>query len=137
MTRRSRYIILLIGFIAFLIGAPLIVLYIRGMSFDPETGKLVNTGILAVRSEPKDSAIYLDGDLKEEEEADIKFLRPKEYELVLRKPDYFDWRKRVSIKANEVTWAQGSTDKIHLLYPLRFWLPGQERSTCGMTGWCI
>jgi hypothetical protein len=116
MTKKSRYLLILVGFIIFLIGAPLIVLYVRGLSIDFATGKFVPTGILAVRSEPAQSAIYINEKLKKDREGDIKFLKPGEYDLVLKHVGYFDWYKRISVRPNEVAWAQGESNKIHLLY---------------------
>lgn len=92
------------------------VLYIRGLSFDISEGKFVATGILAVRSEPTTATVFVNDELKREGEGDIKFLKPGEYALTLSQAGYFDWTKRINVRPNEVVWAQGDADKIHLLY---------------------
>ena len=115
MSRKSRYLLVLACFIIFLILSPVIVLYVRGVVFDFDKNQFVQTGVLAVRTEPKTVNIFLDGELKKEESGNIKFLKPKEYQIELKKQGYFDWSKRLSVASGQVTWAQGAFEKIYLL----------------------
>lgn len=116
MTRRSRYLLITAGFIVFLIFAPLIVFYVRGMSFDFKARKLVSTGILAVRTEPKNVEILLNGKLKRRSAGNIRFLKAGEYQVKIEKTDYRPWEKRLEVRANEVTWAGYPSNKIYLLW---------------------
>ncbi len=114
MTRKSRYFIIAIGFIFFLIAAPIIVLYVKGVGFDFDSKSFVQTGILAVRSNPQDAAIFLDGQQKRQSQGDLTFLLPGSYTVSLKKPGYSDWTKRLTIEAGQVTWANPSFGNIYL-----------------------
>lgn len=99
----------------FFILAPLMVMYVRGLTFDFTQKKFVQTGILAVRTEPPDTEVWLDGKLWRKTSGDIRFLLPREYNLSLRKNGYFEWSKRLAIKQDRVTWAGPLSGKIFLL----------------------
>jgi hypothetical protein len=116
MTKKSRYLLILVGFIFFLILAPLIVLYVRGISYDFASRDFIHTGILAVRTEPKDVDIYLDGKLKRSGSGDISFLKKDQYQITLKSKNYQDWNKRLSISAGQVTWANQQNNYIYLFY---------------------
>jgi hypothetical protein len=114
MNKKIRYSLIAAGFIVFFILAPLIVMYVRGLTFDFAQKKFVQTGILAIRSEPKDAQVFLDGKLVLKSAGDLKFLLPKEYTLALRKNGFFDWGKRLEVVENQVTWASPPFGKIFL-----------------------
>ena len=115
MTRKSRYILLLIGFLVFITLAPIIVFYVKGQLFDFSTGSVINTGLLALRTDPTDVNIILDDQLKRKTSGDINFLLPKEYQISLKKDGYHDWNKRLTINSGLVTWANPTNSKIFLL----------------------
>lgn len=115
MTKKTRYLLLLLGFIVFIILAPVIVLYVRGITYDFNKKAFVTTGILAVRSEPKDAGIYLNNKLKKDSSGDLKFIVPGEYEVAVKKPGYFPWSKRLTIESGQVTWGSPAFNKIYLL----------------------
>ncbi len=87
------------------------VLYVRGIVYDFSTKQFVHTGLLAVRSDPKNISIFLDGKKVRSGDGDIKFLYPKEYEVRLTAPGYFDWVKHLRINANQVTWVSNNNNK--------------------------
>ncbi len=115
MRKRTRYLLLLVGFIFFLIFAPIIVLYVRGVAYDFKQGRFVKTGIFAIKTNPTHLDVFINGELKQKKEGDIKFLLPGEYELQLHKEGYFNWQKRLTIYEGKVTWASPQPYKIHLL----------------------
>ncbi len=115
MNRKIRYSILAAGAAAFVVLAPIIILYVRGISFNFKTRQFTATGILALRSEPKEAKVFLDNKLTREDVSDIKFLLPGEYEVALKKPGYYDWSKRLKIEAGQVTWGNPINGKIYLL----------------------
>lgn len=114
MSKKSRYLLLLSGCIIFIVSAPLLIMYVGGWVYNSSTGSLVRTGLLAVRSEPKDANIYLDGKLTRKTSGDIKFLFPREYEVSLKKDGYLPWNKRLRISIGQVTWANPTFSKIFL-----------------------
>ncbi len=115
MTKKSRYLLIAFGFVVFFLFAPIIFLYVSGISYDFASGKFFQTGILSVITEPKTVNIFLGNTLLAKSSGNIKFLLPNEYNVKLQKEGFFDWTKRLEVKAKEVTWAAGKTDKIFLL----------------------
>lgn len=115
MTKRYRYLLLLLGFVVFLILAPAIVLYVRGITYDFSKKAFVTTGILAMRLEPKDADIYLNNKLKRKSSGDIKFILPGEYDVTVKKDGYFTWSKRLSVESGQVAWGSPAYNKIYLL----------------------
>ncbi len=115
MTKKFRYILITAGFAVFLILAPLFTLYVRGVVYDFKKNSFVKTGILAIKTEPKEINIFLDGKLKKKKSGNIKFLKPKEYQIELKKEGYFDWSKKLIIEPGQVTWAGNSFQKLYLL----------------------
>ncbi len=114
MSKKSRYLLLLAGFMFFLIFAPLAVLYVTGYKYDNESKSFVRTGILAVRANPSSVSVSLNGELKRKNDGNIKFLDPGEYAITLAKDGYQSWTKRLLIQANQVTWANPSPADIFL-----------------------
>jgi len=114
MNRKTRYSLLALGFLFFLVAAPLIVLYVRGISFDFKTSTFVKTGILAVNSDPSSAAVYLDGELKRQNSGDVKFIPAGEYQVEIKKDGYWPWSKRLTVQAGQVTWASDAYNKIYL-----------------------
>jgi hypothetical protein len=115
MQKKTRYLLLLIGFIFFIFSAPIIVLYVRGVSYDLETGKFTQTGILSIKTEPESVSIFLNGEKTSDKAENIKFLNPKEYEISLKKEGYFEWSKRLNVESGKVTWVSPAAGKIYLL----------------------
>ncbi len=122
MNKKTRYLLLAVGFVFFLMAAPIIVLFVTGQTYNFETGQFLKTGILAIKAEQKNAQVFLNNKLVRENVGDIKFLAPGEYDLSLRKKDYFDWNKRLSIAPGGVTWAHPLSSKIFMF--LRY--PTQE-----------
>ncbi len=105
---------IVIGFVIFLILAPLIVLYVRGITYDFSSGQFVQTGILAVHTNPASAGISLNGKLASKTSADIKFLPPKEYDITVNQPGYRPWEKRLRVTEGKVTWASPPSGYIYL-----------------------
>ncbi len=114
MIRKIRYSLIAIGFVFFLIAAPLMVLYVRGITYNFTTNKFVKTGILAVRVAPANASIFLDGKIKLQSQGDIKFLVPDGYRVDIKKSGYNDWGKRLNVNAGQVTWANPAFGNIYL-----------------------
>ncbi|HYV33583.1 MAG TPA: PEGA domain-containing protein [Candidatus Limnocylindria bacterium] len=115
MSKKSRYLLILLGVVVFLILAPLAVIYVRGFTYDFKNNTFVATGILATNVQPSYADIYLDGSLKRNSSGDIKFVLPKEYEVTIKSPGYNDWSKRLGVNPNEVTWSNPAGSKVYLL----------------------
>lgn len=116
MTKKTRYSILAFGVLVFILLAPAIVLYVRGVDYNFSTNSFVKTGILSVRINPGDAGIYINGQLKRTGSGDIKFLLPGQYQVEIKKDGYQTWQKRLDIAAGKVTWASQGTNNLNLLF---------------------
>ena len=85
MSKKTRYLLLLLGFVFFILFAPIMVFYVTGLKYDLKTGKFESTGILAMRSTPSSVNVLLNGKIVRKSDGDIKFLLPGEYNLSLQK----------------------------------------------------
>ncbi len=115
MTIRSRAIILSLSITTFVIISPILVLFARGYKFDFETKSLVKTGTLVARSEPNRAHVYLD----DKEQTDttpstLRFIKPADYNISIKKDGYKAWTKRLNIKSELVTWANLNREFIAL-----------------------
>lgn len=115
MKKRTRYLLLVFGFILFLIIAPIIVLYVGGFSYDSSNNRYVRTGILVVSTEPENAEVFLDGELKDTSPSRFKFLKPGSYNITIKKDGYHTWSKKLEVQSNKVTWAAIGIDHIFLL----------------------
>ena len=115
MTKKTRYFLLAACVLFFLIVAPLMVLYVRGVTFNFKTRTFVATGILAVRSVPNNVDIYLDGRQRRSSAGDLRFVAPGEHEVTLKKSGYGDWSKRLLVEPGQVVWANPAFGSIYLL----------------------
>lgn len=115
MPKKYRYLLLIVGFFVFVIGAPLIVLYVNGFDLNFKSREIIRTGILTVRSEPSKINFYIDGVLTREEAGDVKFIPAGEYEITLEKPGFYSWIKRLVVKPDQVTWINVAPQELYLL----------------------
>lgn len=90
-------------FIAFIIIAPVSVLYSLGYKFDIETKRFVKTGAIYVSTIPAGAKIYLDGELlKTFSPHAIRGLLPDKYAIVLQKERFYPYKISLEVKASEV-----------------------------------
>ncbi len=114
MKSRSRYSLIAAGIVAFVILTPFIVLFVSGQKYDFKNGRFVKTGILGIKTEPKNADIYIDGFERGSTNKNIRFLSPGDYTVDIKKEGYFDWNKRLSIRPQFVTWNFEETDNLFL-----------------------
>lgn len=89
--------LLIVGFFGYFVA-----LIARGYQFDTVTYKFLANGILVVKSDPDGASIYIDGNLKGATNTNLK-LAPKSYDVEIKKDGYITWKKRLTIKKEEVT----------------------------------
>lgn len=114
MTAKSRKILFFVFVCFFFMAAPTIILYSQGyrLSIPSANGKyFVKTGGLFVKTYPKQTDIYINGNLSKK--TDIFFgsslienLLPKKYKIEVRKEGYYTWQKELAINEKEVTEAK-------------------------------
>ncbi len=79
-----------------------VALIARGYQFDTVTYKFLANGILVAKSDPDGASIYIDGDLKGATNTNLK-LAPKSYDVEIKNNGYITWKKKLTIKKEEVT----------------------------------
>jgi hypothetical protein len=115
MKRSTRYLFIGVGLLVFFILAPLIVLYISGTRFNPDSNRYEQTGILNAITKPDGATLSLDGTRRDDTPATVRFLNPGEYDVTLSKTGYHDWTKRLEVKPAKVAYATNGTDAVYLL----------------------
>lgn len=115
MNLKIRYGLIAAGFITFAVLAPLILLYVRGLSLNTKDLTTDQTGIISIQTEPKGAEVFLNNQQNGTTPENIRFLKPGDYEIELRKPDYFTWSKRLTVFPGKVSWATQDVSKVHLL----------------------
>lgn len=124
MTKKSRTIIFSIFLFLFITGGPSAILYSQGyrLNLNAKEGEklITQTGGVFVKASPRQTNIYIDGELKEKTDflfgsALVENLLPGRYEIEVNKKGYLPWKKTLEIKEKEVTEA-----KSILLFPEEF-----------------
>ncbi len=106
MKKRTRRILFTVFLGAFLITAPLVVLYTAGYRYNFGTGRVVQTGVLSVSSIPKGADILLDGtDERATTPSLLKNIFPGDHEIVAEKAGYSTWRKTLAVESKKTTFA--------------------------------
>lgn len=115
MKRKYRYLLLLLGFVAFFILSPILITLVRGVWYHTDEGRFVETGIFTIKSKPAGAELYINGRSYNDTPADVRFLTAGEYEAELQLADYLPWRKRFTIKSGQVTLAEENDVPVQLL----------------------
>ncbi len=113
----TRFILIGIGIVLFLLVTPVIVLYARGFKYDFNNNKVVKTGTLVVKTEPTNAFVFLN-DIKHSGDTpiNIRFLIPGDYNVRIEKEGYQSWTKRLPIRSQFVTWVNEGREFISLFY---------------------
>ncbi len=116
MTLKSRVILIICGIIIFLIAAPLSIFLARGFRYDFSQNRLVKTGALVIKTDPRGAEVKLRGQtLSSGTPLTQRFLLPGEYDVEIKKPGYFTWKKQVTIHEQFVTYLSRDSERIFLL----------------------
>ncbi len=115
MDKTTRYLILLLCVVLFVIIAPLIVLYVSGTRFSLSEQEYTPTGILVAKTAPSNANVLIDTEEKDTTPATIRFLDQGEYLITLQKPTYFDWSKRLPVEPGKVTYTYEGVDAVEML----------------------
>lgn len=111
-----RKAIFLVFTVAYLVIAPLTVLYALGYIFSPSHSKLLLTGLISLNSHPSQAQVELNHRvLKDTTPVVIRNLKSGFYNLHLSLPGMHPWQKQVEVKADKVL----SFENI-LLFPTQF-----------------
>ena len=115
MVLRMRISLIAGGVIIFLILGPAIIFLARGFSYDFANQKIVRTGTLVVKTDPRDAQVSLNGEKLKNTPLIKRFLIPGEYLLEVKKSGYFAWKKQIAIHSQQVANPHpAETEKIFL-----------------------
>lgn len=107
MSLRVRRIIYLTFILIFAIATPLIILYTAGYRYNLKKNKIQKTGILILKSRPKEATIYLNEKIqKEKTPARIANLLPEDYFVRVEKENFYPWQKKLTVKSKLTTFAE-------------------------------
>src|SRR3989339_504439 len=97
-----RLILFLVFLFAFLISAPLIVLYTAGYRFDLSHGRIVHTAILNISSIPRNAVVFIDKIPSADPTPIVtNTIVPGEHLIQLQKTSYLPWETSLSFLSRE------------------------------------
>lgn len=114
MTLPKRFFLIFCGFIIFVILAPALVFAARGYYFDFHNRRLVKTGTLIVKTEPRGADVLANGKRLGATSLVKRFVRPGPYFLTVQKSGFRTWQKGVIVHEQRVTSLPRSGEKIFL-----------------------
>lgn len=113
MTSRKRKIYFIAAIFIFIAATPLLILYSSGYRFDFQSFTVAKTGGIFISSYPKGVDIYINDKLSKTTGSNIfsqgglvDGLKPGEYTVAIKKNDYKDWVKKMTVNASLVTEAR-------------------------------
>lgn len=107
---KIRWTIYLLFAATFFISAPIIVLYTAGYRYSFDNNRVVDTGVLSIKSQPAGADIYIDGKKKRKTTpAVIQNTLPGEHTIRLTRDGYTEWEKNLPIKSRETTFVDNAT----------------------------
>lgn len=110
MTLLTRRIITISFFAAFLILAPIILLYTTGFRYNWQKKKINGVGVLALKTYPSTARIYLNNQLqKSTSPLYLNDLNPNIYTVRVELPGYFPWTKNLEVRSRASTLAYDIT----------------------------
>lgn len=111
MTKKKRTILFLSCLFIFLFFAPSAVLYSQGYRIDFEARKIIRTGGIFLKIQPRQANVYIDGKLKKKtdflfDSVLIENLLPKKYRIEIKKEGFHSWTKTLEVREKEVSEAK-------------------------------
>ena len=102
MSKTLRLIIFLLFVFAFLLTAPLVVLYTAGYRFDLTHGRIVHTAVLNMTSSPRNAQVFVDDEpMSDRTPSVVDTILPGEHLVRLEKDGYLSWKTPLTFKSRE------------------------------------
>lgn len=102
MSKSIRFIVFLLFVFAFLVSAPLVVLYTAGYRFDLAHGRIVHTAVLNITSTPRNATVLVNQEpYSDRTPAVIDTILPGEHIVQLEKTGYLPWETLLSFGSRE------------------------------------
>lgn len=101
MHRRVRTILFFSFLAAFFVLAPILVLYTAGYRYNVQTGRVLQTGSIAVATRPRSSVIYLNSEETERSPHIFKRVLPGNYLVELVRKEYHTYKTSFELSPGE------------------------------------
>lgn len=86
---------------------PIVLSYSLGYNIDYKALKVYKTGLISLKTQPQGALVYLNGNLlPNPTPTSIEELKPGEYNVEIKKEDYYPWQKNLVVRPNMVTKAE-------------------------------
>jgi len=110
MRKKSRKLLIVLLFAIFVVSAPAVILFTMGYRYNWKKHKPEKTGILSVSSRPSGALVAIEGKVTgRTTPSSFSRLLPEDYALQLAKDGYLPWKKTLSIRSGETTFAKNIT----------------------------
>lgn len=105
MKKKTRQILFFFFAAAFLVSAPLVVLYTAGFRISLNNQRIQQTGAVAVTTSPRGVTVIVDGKSSSDKTpAVVQNILPKDIIVRLEKKDYIPWEQTVQVEAGQTTY---------------------------------
>ncbi len=109
LPRFWRNVLFFVFVLGFLITAPLVVFHTAGYRYNIQSGKILQTGVLNVRSIPKGASVFVDGTLQNERTPSvIDNIAPGNHLVEVKKEGYSSWAKTLDVQSRQTTFVSSS-----------------------------
>lgn len=115
MKTTTRYSLIILGILVFLVLAPMLVLYVSGRKVNFSDRDTSATGILDAKSNPGGAKVKIDDKDQSTTPAIARFLLQGQYKISITKDGYYDWVKNLAIESGKVTYTQVGVDEVQLI----------------------
>jgi len=110
LTYSQRKILFWLSVVAFIALIPVVILYALGYRLD-DAWRLQKTGGISINADISGSQIYIDGKLQRttnlfQNGVFVNNLSPGEYDVIVKRENYLDWRKNLEVRSQLVTEAR-------------------------------
>lgn len=93
----------------FFIAAPTIILYSNGYTYDWQKKSIQLTGVLYLKSYPRNATIFLNNKEQGSTPLQISHLIPGDYDIRIEKEGYHSWQKKLTVNSGYTTFAEDVT----------------------------
>jgi len=104
LTRPIRISIMLTLISSFFVISPLLITYASGYRYDFKNKKIIQTGLLNIDISPRNSEVYINGELIFQSLPFNISLFPDTYLLTIKKEGYKTWEKNISVISKQTTY---------------------------------
>ncbi|MCR4311743.1 MAG: PEGA domain-containing protein [Candidatus Uhrbacteria bacterium] len=93
----------------FVVAAPVIVLYTAGYRYNPTSGRLQRTGVIAASTDPRGASLRLNGVLESSRTPlVVQRLMPGEYAISLERKDYHTWSQNITVQSGRTAYVNAT-----------------------------